>query len=244
MQISGQIELGPEPPDFLIHANGKTIAVEITEYHQPLRTQQGHTRREVEAAWQRIREHVVTYREDKKDLDNLSVRLEFVSLSVPSTKERAAFVDAVHEKIKAVEKTISKKSNRMLIEDSDPAILRQYLKCVRVRSVSCYMEWDWNHDFAGIGTSDDEMMLAIGGKLRHYVPPKEIDENHLVIRGWGGRLSEIAAPVHEEQLASFRELNQALEASAFDCVAILDLRDFVWRRGAGWVSLQERASVD
>lgn len=239
----GIVEDGPEPPDFLLCTESKRIAVEVTGYHQPLRTVEGHTRREVEAAWEQIREHVVSYREDKPALDGLSVRLEFLSLAVPKTKEIAGFVQAVSDKITAAGDAIGKQTRRFGIDETDVPILRKYLKCFRVRFVECYMEWDWNHDFAGIGTSDEEMMLAIGKKLAEYKPPANVDESHLIVAGWGGHLSEVAAPIHEMQLNSFRNLSKALEASAFDCVAILCFRDFIWCRGIGWQPLAQPKSA-
>lgn len=237
MGIDGVVENGPEPPDFLVRTKSKVIGVEVTEYHQPLRTGGGHTRREVEAAWAKIREYVVDFRKSVPELDKLSVGLQFAALSVPSTQEIAPFVRAVNDKICAARGSIDRKFRYLQIVDTDPPILRKYLKSIRVRNANCYMEWDWNHDFAGIGTSDDEMVMAIGAKLRGYKPSNGIDENHLVIAGWGGLLSQVAAPLHEEQLNSFESLNCALRESAFDQVTLFDLKDFVWRRGNGWQPL-------
>lgn len=235
--FEGEVEDGADPPDFILTTDHKKVALEVTGYHQPLKTSEGHTRREVEAAWTEVRKYVVSYRERNSALGKLSVRLEFLRLSVPRTKEIASFVEAVTAEIVSNRAAINEKTYRVLIEESDAPILKKYLKCIRVREVDCYMEWDWNHDFAGVGTSDDEMMLAIGKKLTDYRRPEGVDENHLIVAGWGGHLSQVAAPMHEQELASFKNLNQALEASAFDCVAILCFRDFVWRRGLGWEPL-------
>jgi hypothetical protein len=180
---------------------------------------------------------VVTFREDKRVLDGLSVRLGFHALAVPSTKDIPLFVEAVMRKIVAARDGIERAFRYLPIADTDPPILKQYLKDIRVRVVDCYMEWDWNHDFAGIGTSDQEMMLAVGRKLTGYHPATGFDEHHLAIGGWNGELSQVAAPMHEEELNSFVEFNQALEKSQFDQVAILDFRDFIWRRGIGWKPL-------
>ncbi len=170
MGIAGVVEDGPEPPDFLVRAESKIIGVEVTEYHQPLRTAGGYTRREVEAAWAKIREYVVDFRKTVSELDKLSVGLQFVALSVPSTQEITPFVRAITDKIRAARSSIDRKVRYLQTVDTDPPILRKYLKSIRVRNANCYMEWDWNHDFAGIGTSDDEMVLAIGAKLRSYKP--------------------------------------------------------------------------
>lgn len=238
--INGSVEEGPEPPDYIVRSGDKAIAVEITEYHQPLRTAKGHTRREVEAAWHMVREHVVGFRKNVAELDKLSVGLEFIELAVPSTREIAPFVRAVADKIVAARSSIDDIFCYLRITDADPPILGRYLRSIRVRFADCYMEWDWNYDFGGVGTSDSEMMDAVGAKLAGYRRSQGVDESHLVIAGGGSLLSQIAAPIHEDELASFEELSRALEASAFDQVTIFDIRDFVWRRGIGWRPLNAK----
>jgi len=96
------------------------------------------------------------------------------------------------------------------------------------------LEWDWNRNFAGVGTSDSEMVDVVSRKVVAYKPVEGAVQNVLIIVGWRGLLSEMIAPMGAWQFAGFTRLNAMLSAGPFDQVAVLCTRDLLWRRGAGW----------
>lgn len=234
--IAGQPVDGPEPPDVIVEAPGGTIGLEITSYHRPGLTAAGRPRRVVEAAWEAIRAFVVTYRQSHPELNKLSVRLEFTALRVPATREVASFVEAVADAIRVALSSLGEDRLKIKIDSTSAPMLKQYLRAIGVRRVGSYMEWDWNHDFGGIGTSCAELCHLFGDKLRDYKPPAGLAESHLVIVGAGGNLSEVIGIRDIAELQDCTPLNDRIEASAFDAVAILEFvdRSFLWRRGTGW----------
>ena len=236
--IEGDVRDGPEPPDFVISVAGQTIGIEVIEYHQPERTGHGHTRREVEASWEAIRAFVRNFRETSRELDELSVLLTFKELHVPSRREIASFVRGVVDEIGVARPRISERFTYIRVGDTSPTVLRTYLRDIRVRECKCYMEWDWNHSFGGVGTSDDDMLSVIGRKLSKYAPPVSINTSRLVVTTDGVHISEVGAPFSVEQLQTFSELNMAIEASAFDEVFLYGYRAFKWTRDDGWTSVQ------
>ena len=102
MGLSGTIEEGQEPPDFLVRVGDRQIGVEITEYHQPAHSGNRFKRSQVEAEWAKLRESVVDYRRDHDGLENLSVLLTFTDLSVPGRKHHDEFIRAVHVEVSNV----------------------------------------------------------------------------------------------------------------------------------------------
>lgn len=227
-----------EHPDFIVLAEGRRFGVEIIEYHVPQMENGGFTRRQVESGWERLREYVVEFRETHSEIDGLSVWLEFRSMRVPSTREVPGFVDAVAAEVAGLSSDVGPDEHHYHKVCSDsPAILQQYLSSIRIRVVSCYMEWDWNHSAGSVGTSDEEMLAVLEPKLSGYRAPDGIDSSHLVVAGWGGRMSEIISPLCVEQFAHFHGLNDALHKGPFDAVAILCFMNLIWERGKGWREL-------
>lgn len=242
VSLSGSLIAGGEPPDFVIQSQTGAIAVEVLEYHLPHRTAAGHTRREVESSWQALRDFVVEYRQKYPELDRLHVVLEFAGLLVPRKSELAAFVDAVRclimPTVKAARVAGDQGRKKVKVGDGQPTILRRYLTAVEVRLCQAYLEWDWNHEFARVGTSDDEMADVLSRKIATYRPVDGIAQNVLIVGGWRGLLSEVIAPMGAWQFAGFTRLNAMLASGPFDQVAILCTRDLLWERGAGWRDLK------
>lgn len=223
---------GPEPPDFLLKHGDELIGIEITEYHDPSPTISGYPRRVVEATWEALRQQVVAYREEHRELDGLSVMLDFRSLNVPPRRSHHAFIEAVAAVIAAAKDRITDHQVAISVTADHPQLLRDYLQRISVRRVSCYMEWDWNHMFAGIGTSEPELWANIGPKLT-YRAPEGVTSSRLIVAG-GFRHSEIVAAWSTEQLNHFAQLNAYLHAGPFDEVAIVCMRPFLWTRETGW----------
>lgn len=228
-----------EHPDFIVQTLGERIGVEIIEYHLPQKVRGGFTRRQVEGEWERIRSFVAEFRKAYAFLNGLSVYLEFKGMRTPSSRQTKEFVLAVTDEIKTSLDQLPDGYHYIDIKDDSPSILQQYLKSVRIRYVDCYMEWDWNYDVGSIGTSDEEMVVVLRSKLSDYYPPEGLESNLLIVAGWGGRMSEIIAPLSAEQFNNFKVLNEALLRSRFNIVAVLCFIYLIWERGKGWRELSK-----
>lgn len=223
-----------ERPDFIVTSGDLSIGVEITEYHQPAYSDHRFSRTLVEAEWDRIRTAVVEYRKTHEGLENLTVLLSFIDLVVPRRSEHHEFIRAVHDEIKRVEFDLGDRFTTILIGDQHPAVLSRYLKRIDVRIANCYMEWDWNHMVASVGTSDDELADTLAPKLK-LKRPEGIDELHLVVAGDGPTGGTYIGYLSPEWLESCTGLNETLYRSEFEVVAILNYDETcIWRHGRGW----------
>jgi hypothetical protein len=209
---------GSEPPDFVLELGNERIGLEVTEYHDPTPTPSGHTRRVVEAEWEALREVVVAYREQHPELDDLSVILTFPMLAVPPRRDHQAFVAAVSALVTANRDRISERWTDLLVAGDQPPVLRNFLSRIAVRRARSYLEWDWNHMVAGIGTNEHELLANIRPKLG-YIAPDGLTSSRLIVAG-GWRHSEIVAAWTAEQLNGFHQLNAALQAGPFEELAI------------------------
>ena len=96
------------------------------------------------------------------------------------------------------------------------------------------MEWDWNYEFAWVGSSNDELVSNLSGKLR-LKRPEDVDELHLVVAADGPTGGSYIGYLSPELLDSWADLNTALARSDYDVVAILNYQDTcIWREGQGW----------
>lgn len=181
--LEGKV-VAQERPDFVVTDHGRRIGVEIIEYHQPTHSGDKFSRTQVEAEWRKIRAAVVDYRDSHNGLENLSVLLSFADLIVPNENQHHDFIRAIHKEIERVKPDLSDRFTTIRIDDRHPAVLRRYLKKIDIRVANCYMEWDWNHMAASVGTSDDELFSILGAKLG-LKRAEEIDELHLVVAGDG-----------------------------------------------------------
>jgi hypothetical protein len=237
--ITGLVEDGPEPPDFLATIDGTTIGIEVVEYHRPSRTTKGHTLRKVEAAWDALHEFTLEFCQGRADLAHLRVRLEFTTPPlIPPPREFRNFVTAVADEVLAVLPTIGVVFRSIKVGTSSAPILQSYLRTIHVRRGN-RSGWSWNHSFGGVGTSDAEMVDAIGHKLSSYQPRVPVASSWLIVAGAGVRVSERIGARSIKQLNGFARLMAALRSGPFDEVVLFDYnRSFVWSRSAGWKPLK------
>jgi hypothetical protein len=231
--LDGEV-VAQESPDFVVSNRSRRIGVEITEYHQP--TYSGHkfSRTQVETEWDRIRAAVVEYRESHTGLEDLSVRLSFTDLRVPNANQHHHFIRAVHNEIERLKPDLSDRFTTIRINDGHSAVLRRYLDSIDVRIAKSYLEWEWNHSFAPVGSSDDELVNLLSAKLS-LVPAEDIDEFHLVMAADGPTGGTYIGYLSPELLDSWAGLNAALDCSCYEVVAILNYEDTcIWRRSEGW----------
>lgn len=232
--LDGGIVVEQERPDFVITKCGRKVGVEITEYHQSNYSCQSYSRTQVEAEWYKFRSDVIEYREAHEGLEGLSVLLTFAELKVPNGNDRSDFIEAVHKEIERLKPDISDQFTQIRVNEKSPAILQRYLTKIDVRLVGCYMEWDWNHMVASVGTSDEELFNILYTKLA-LTRDEEIDELHLVLAGDGPTGGSYIGYLSPNILAGWGQLNAALDRSDYDLVIILNYGEScVWRRMQGW----------
>ena len=232
--LTGVVCDGPDPPDFLVEIDGSVFGFEVTEYHQPQKTTSGHTLRQVEDAWGKLRQYEIGWREDQPELKNLNVLLNFADLRVPAGSEFQAFVTAAWAKIAEVRSLIGPEFTVIEIGSTDVPILRKYLRTIGVCAANCLMEWAWNYSVGSVGVSDEELLAIVKPKINSYCTRPDITSNRLIVAGFQSRLSQYAAPISAAQLNAFLQLNVALKAGPFDEVALLDIENFVWDKTHGW----------
>ena len=231
--LHGEV-VAQELPDFVVTIRGRRIGVEITEYHQP--TYSGHkfSRTQVEREWDRIRAAVVEYRESHTGLEDLSVRLSFTNLRVPNSNQHHHLIRAIHNEIERVKPDLSDRFTTIRINDGHSAVLRRYLESIDVRVANSYLEWDWNHSFAWVGSSDNELANLLSAKLA-LAPAEDIAELHLVMAADGPTGGTYIGYLSPELLGSWAGLNAALDRSYDGLFAILNYEyTCIWRRGQGW----------
>jgi len=223
-----------ESPDFVIEKDGRRIGVEITEYHQPAQNGNQFSRTQVEAEWNKLCDAVVVFREARKELDHVSVCLNFVDLRVPGSQEHAKFIQAIADLISQELNKLSRQYITLKIKDHHPDVLRNYLDGITIRVVSVYLEWDWNHNCAGVGTSEQELLELLAPKMKS---PRSIDldEHHLVIAGDSARAGGYIGYLHPNILNGWKDLSEVLEKGPYIVVAILNYDLIcIWQKGEGW----------
>jgi hypothetical protein len=228
-----------EPPDVVVSASGSRIGIEVTEYHDPSITEAGVPRRVVEAWWQRIRKEAVARRKGNDFLDGLHVYLRFHRVEVPGPREASNFVESVATLLDRNRALISNEWIELNTEADER--VRQYVRTVRVKRADGYWaEWDWNHDVGRVGVTENDLLTALNRKLTSASVPG-ISELWLLVSD-GVNLSQIVAAFSAERLSSFARLEDALQASPYVRVFLLDFEIYEWAREAGWRLLRNRRS--
>jgi len=228
--IQGQI-VDSERPDFVIRTSGDSIGVEVVSY--------GDRRgREVDAAWDVLIDHAAEFRERNVDLDRFGARLHFRNYRMPPPRDYEAFCEAIAILLRTNTDLPARGQWRTLRIDPTEPLLGRHLSQIEIYGVNFWSEWEWPTLMnGGIGTSDNEMLAAVGRKLEEYRQPDHIGESHLVVYGRGPQRTRIAAPISAEHLANFYAFNTGLQAGPFSAFAILCLRDFYWTKAEGWRDL-------
>jgi len=238
--VSGAVLLGDEPPDFYIKTGEVRIGVEVTEYHRAKGDGGRFSRTQVEASFAEIRKEVIDYRKGEKDLENLSVLIEFKEDILPNRSEIRRFVRDVHFEIQARRGLIGDDFLNVRESEMRDGVAKKYIREISLRECNCYMEWDSNLMVASVGTSAAEMSQILSDKLKSD-RPGDVDEYHLVILGDGCGLGSYIGRTSAEMFRDFDSLNEKLEYCAFDRVAVLNSDEScLWQRGLGWVDVIER----
>jgi hypothetical protein len=234
IELPGEL-IKSERPDFIVQTNDRKVGIEITEYHQPAHSGRKFPRKVVEATWEKLLEAVARYRESNKGLANLNVKLSFKTLHVPATGQHDEFVRAVHQEIlkAAVDEKNSKVEIR--IANHHSPILLTYLKSIGVRRAKGYGYWSWNQEFAGIGTTENELLSLIEKKLEAKYDGFE--EVHLVVAGDGPTASSYIGYLHPDILNGWQNLNVRIRESPFSRVTLLSNdHSCIWQQDQGWTS--------
>jgi hypothetical protein len=237
--IDGCCELGRDPPDVIAYlADDSLVAVEVTRYYQRDR-HKGSTRREVEAAWDRIRERAWELNLNDPPDKRMSVLIEFKELRMPKSRSTEQFIEAVRQEIEAQFSRVSEGAYTYIRIGADHhPLLQDYVKNIGLRRRKNPMMWDWNHNFAGIGTSEQELCDIIRPKL---VSSYDGYDAYWLLVASGPSLSAEIGMLWVEQLEQFDTLNADLRNSALDQVVIMARGWMQWTRGHGWKEVERRA---
>jgi hypothetical protein len=150
------------------------------------------------------------------------------------------FIQAIHDEIERVKPHLSDRFTTVWIDDRHPVVLRRYLRKIDVHLANCYMEWDWNHMAAWVGTSDDELVGILSPKLG-LKRADETDELHLVVAGDGSAVGSYIGYLSPELLNGWSSVRAALGRSDYDVVAILNYQQScIWLRCRGWLSVKHQ----
>lgn len=229
LNMSDEVEIseGGEPPDFLIHHKGETIAVEITEYYSEKQESGGSQKRAFETAWKKVRDEVFGLRDNQPKLDKLSVFLKFKQWDIQGLK-RSEFIKAVVSFICEHDAQVSRDQQCFPISHSN-GILSPWLSKICLKRVNYFGEWNCNLLSADcIGY--DQLPDIADQKLK-TTRPDNIDEFWLVIAGNEARLSQFLSIPDLENLKQCPDLNDVLTKGPFDKVFIISLRaTYQWRK--------------
>jgi hypothetical protein len=214
-----------EKPDFLIQLNGKTIGVEITEFHA---TDQS---REFEETWSSLR----CWPLFNNGPENLLITLYFRKRILPSRKE----FDRFGKEINSLSSGVFSGETEINISQEKHPLSYRYLSKIVVTPTGSPMRLCWIHNFnvAWIGITENEILSIINDKQKSAMLAENV-ENWLIIFG-GDSLARSHGSLDHYSLEQFPELNRSLKGNAFSKVIIMEQCVIEWDREKGWDTFPE-----
>lgn len=213
------LRLGEDPPDVRVTIRRREVAIELTQYHSPERGPKGHTRKQVEQEWFKLRERIEDVREKcYSGLATVSCLMFFRSLLLPSRDEHREFAEELWTLVhRYAHETLADGRQIWLMDlDPKPPLLHRYLSHVSLSRCREYGPVGWNHDVAGVGLSEEALLCAVRPKLR-AARPADTDEFWLLVYG-GPMMSERLQLRQPEELRAFHCLETHLQSGPFDRV--------------------------
>jgi len=227
-------ELDPPRPDFLIFIDHKSVGVEITEYHFVTKTASGHTRRQVEQEWERLRRDLMRQVDQMSDLKGVHATLMFKELRLPSSRERSDFISQL---IECTKKHVA--SLPLSVSDFKHfPILSSYLNKVQLKRIDFSMSWDWNGNIAWIGTNQDALVKCIQKKTNKKYDLTGLDEIWLLVVS-EPYLSQTMWIKDEQVLQSMAEVNKLLRCLAFHKVYVFQYLNDVAYEWPAWRKIEK-----
>lgn len=228
-----------EHPDFIVEFDGRRIGIEVMEFYHRKRQQQRFSRREVEAAWDKIvRDVNHSWQSRWPCLKGVTVWINFSDMKVPSKNDCDEFIDAVVSKISPFVDNLGTDYSTAEIDGGDRDILRHFVSEIMVRQIPIrHPDWRSNLDSGYVTLCENDFLETLKKKEK-YAPHAELNlsESHLVVVGSDSWISGVLSPDRPEQLNSFSSVAKTLKDYPFDAVFLLtgSNQGWKWTSQGGW----------
>ena len=246
IKLDGSFESGLEPnkaPDSWITSSGKRIAVEVTEFHSGEMSPAGHRRRAVEEEWsKRLFLSINSERLKYPDLAHIQGILFFRELDVPSRPESVQFTNELLHFSCTKAGSINKEATFYSF-GSQYSLLDKYLHSIFFQKADEAIPpedlfWHWNHDFAWVGFTNEELYNSISSKLGKARPEGAAENWLLLVSRLSPSQSMGLAPLQE--FAGCTKTNEALAQGPFDKIYVFQRaygRVLLWEPSTGWTEV-------
>jgi len=217
-----------ESPDFIINYSGKTIGIELTEYHSSSNIL-GHSRREVESNWERLQAEIYEKVKLDKELMGICVLIFFRKVFLPSQRESVPFID---ELINCA-KVFMEKGKKTVLVPEKYKILNKYVDEIDIYKIegSSHLRWESSLNVGSIGLTEEGLLNIIESKINkgEGYRLKSLNELWLLVV-FGHRISQSAPPKLKYKLEEFGNLNSILSKSSYNNIFLyLYMYDVIYR---------------
>jgi len=234
-----KIERGADPPDFILTASGRSIAVELTEFHSRTSENVGDPRRAIEVERGGLFRRIEEKRAAHPELNTINCRLAFLGLCTPRRDKHGQFADQVVRFVLSKVAIVTAERQSYWCFDAYP-LLSEYLVGIDIEDLGCHVPWDWyNADWVGV--TEEKLCATISPKLK-IARPSNILENWLLVVS-GSQLSQSMGDPDVGLFQAFGTLNERLQDGPYDKVFIFSYwprRVFGWDRHEGWCEVSSR----
>lgn len=226
-----------EAPDFIVHIQGRTIAIELTEFHADRRGADGRPRRAIEKDWQDIQQRIRHQRTNRPPLQTVDALLHFKRLEVPRRRDHVRFVDELLGFVEDVSPRVTDSRCDFSEFDTDRfPLLSHYVRGIDLWRPSCVLfNWSWNQSASSVGLSESELLKALRSKLE-AARPTGVDEYWILVVASTG-LQQAMGPVTVDQLRQYCAVCSCLGNGPADKVYIYQYYGgnvFTWEAQRGW----------
>lgn len=222
-----------ESPDFSIVFDGKRIGIEVTCFHSSAKGADGRPRRAVEEEWNHLQSQIMLEIDKVSEMEGIFGLLQFRALEVPTRRQHNKFVQELLNMSLCM---IANGSLEGIPDKNACPLLSYYVKKLTLERVGCYITWEWNHNAAFVGLSEDDLNGTITPKTirtDNYLKKEKFDELWLLIVS-EHRLSQTIPLRLLDRLNSFETLNKELQKSGFAKVFLYQYMVDVVYEWPGW----------
>lgn len=209
-----QITEGSEPPDWVITDDaGHRIGIEVTTYHNNTPTPHGHTRREVESAWEELRGKIQKMVSTTPALKSVHGFLFFKELRLPKSGEQDQFVQELRQCVAEHLEQLPVKIDDL----SNYFCLKTYLRKLGIKEVRCSLSWDFNLRTAWVGVDSKSFISLIRKKVKDVKKcsaRQDFDECWLLVVS-GMELSQSMGVPMPAAFQELKEVGDILSQSKF-----------------------------
>lgn len=228
-----------ESPDFILEMD-KMIGLEIVSYHSIPKEEGNKPRRLIEEEWRILHERIIEEVKKHDELTETKGYLDFRELEIPSRKK---YDDFVKELIDSSLKLVITGSKYYLPDEHHP-LMKKYLSSFSLEKVGCSIMWDWNHNAAFIGLTEDELINTIQPKTEKVMKFKSenIEEYWLLVVD-GPYLSQEMGLRLQYKLPDYTRVDKLLRESKFKAMYIFQYMFDVVYQWPGWAKVGEEKLI-